>query len=234
MFKKVLGRSLGGTAIAGLVLTAAPVAVSPSFVMVACEGYPPPATTSLTLTLDRSFASYGTKTNATIKVTTGANTPVDGTVRLVVNGRHRGLSTLGPDGVVTRLVPRRLVAGKTHKIRADFIATCLFAGDSDTKNYSVFRAKTATRAKVVKAGAAKFRARVIGSTGLVVRKGKVSFVVRNTTTKVKVRSSIRRVRKGVARADLLNLPPGSYKLVTRYLGTKNWKASKGVKRFRVR
>ena len=233
MIKKVLGRSVGGTAIAGLVLAAAPVVVSPSIIPMACEGYPTPPATSTTLTLQRSIATFGTRTTATIKVTTGGPTVI-GQVRLVVNGNSRGLTPL-VNGEVTRLLPRKLPARRTHTIRADFIANCAFAGSSsDPKKYTVFRAKTTTKARVVKARKAKFRARVIGSTGLVVRKGKVFFVVRNTATKTKVRSSVRRVRKGVARTDLRNLPSGRYKLVTRYLGSQNYKASKGVKRFRVR
>jgi len=232
MIKKVLGRSLGGTAIAGLVLTAAPVAGTAPFALMACEGYPPPTTTSTTLTLQRAIATYGTKTTATIHVTSGTNTPVTGKIRLVVDGNTKGISDI-TNGVATRLLPRKLRAKMTHTIRVDFIATCLLAGSSATKKYSVFRAKTATRARVVKAARAKFRARVIGSTGLVVRKGKVAFVVRNAQG-VKIRSSVRRVRAGVARTDLRNLGAGRYKVIARYLGSQNWKASRGVKRFRVR
>ncbi|HSV37294.1 MAG TPA: Ig-like domain-containing protein [Nocardioidaceae bacterium] len=230
MIKKVLGRSLGGTAIAGLVLTAAPVAVSPAFVPLACE-YPVIPTTSTTLTLQQSVASFGTKTTATINVQSGAGT-VTGKVRLVVNGNTKGLTDL-VNGQSVRVLPRKLIAGRTHVIRAEYVGNCSFNASSQQKKYSVFKARTTTKARVKSARAAKFRARVIGSTGLVVRKGKVAFIVKNAQG-VKIRSSIRRVRRGVAITDLRNLSRGNYKLVARYLGSQNWKASRGVKRFKVR
>jgi hypothetical protein len=230
MIKKVLGRSVGGTAIAGLVLTAAPVTVAPQIVPVAC--YPVPLTTTTTLQLSAYVVQYGAKTTATITVDSGVGTPV-GQVRLVVNGKSKGLKTLSA-GSATYQVPRRLIARKTHVIKAEYVGdNCNYAPSTESKNYSVFKAKTATRGKVVKAKAAKFRARVTASTGILVKSGKVEFVVKKADG-TKVRAGIRKVRRGVARADLRNLPSGRYKLVTRYLGTGNFKASRGVKRFRVR
>ena len=96
MIKKVLGRSAGGTAIAGLILTAAPVTVAPQIVQVACP-YPAVIASSTNLTLARYVAQYGSVTSATITVTSGAGTP-SGQVRLVVNGKSKGLKTLSGAG----------------------------------------------------------------------------------------------------------------------------------------
>ncbi|HET7735993.1 MAG TPA: Ig-like domain-containing protein [Nocardioidaceae bacterium] len=231
MIKKILGRSVGGTAIAGLVLTAAPVTVAaPQIVQVACP-YPATIASSTNLTLSRYVAQFGAVTSATITVSSGAGTP-GGQVRLVVNGKSKGLKTLSA-GTATYQLPRRLAARKTHTVKAEYVGSCVHQPSASTKSYSVFKAKTSTRGKVVKAKAAKFRARVTASTGILVKSGKVAFVVKKANG-TKVRAGIRKVRRGVARVDLKNLPRGNYKLVTRYLGTGNFKASRGVKRFRVR
>lgn len=230
MIKKVLGRSAGGTAIAGLVLTAAPVTVAPQIVQVACP-YPAVIASGTDLVLTRYIAPYGAVTKATITVSSGAGTPT-GDVRLLINGNSKGVKTLSA-GSATYQLPRRLAARKTFAVKAEYLGSCIHQPSTDDKSYSVFKAKTSTRGKVVRAKAAKFRARVVASTGVVVKGGKVAFVVKKANG-TKIRFGIRKVRKGVARVDLKNLPRGKYKLVTRYLGNSNFKASRGVKRFRVR
>lgn len=229
MIKKVLGRSAGGTAIAGLVLAVAPVTVAPQIIPVAC--YPVPLESTTSLTLSDYLVQYGAKTTASITVSSGVGTP-GGQVRLVVNGKSKGLKTLSA-GKASYVLPRRLIARKTHVVKAEYVGNCNYQPSAETKNYTVFKAKTTTRGKVVKAKAAKFRARVTASTGILVKAGKVAFVVKKANG-TKVRAGIRKVRRGVARIDMRNLQQGRYKLITRYLGTGNFKVSRGVKRFRVR
>jgi hypothetical protein len=229
MYKKILGRSVGGTAVAGLLLAAAPVVAGPQVAPMACT-YPDAVATQTTLTLSRSIAGYGAVTQASIKVTSGAGTP-QGQVRLLVNGTPRATYTLSASGEARPNLPRTLKARDTYRIEAAFVENCDYKASSAVKFYTVNKAATRTKAVVVKAKKARFRAIVKATTGAVVGGGKVAFVLKKNGHKIRMK--LARVRAGVARVDLPNLGKGSYTITTKYLSNGNFKVSRRSRSFVV-
>lgn len=229
MFKKVLGRSVGGTAIAGLVLAAAPVAVSPQITLVACP-YPPANSSATSLSLTRVVGPWGSVNRATAKVTSGAGT-VTGQVQFLVNGKVRATLSLS-GGSATYTLPRGLKARRTHTVLVRYLETCEFDDSQATKFYSVIKAKPRIKATVVKARKAVFKAKVHSVTGLPAKNGTVVFKVKKG--QATVRTAVKKVRKGVAKVNVRDLGKGQYVLKVRYLGNKNIKPGKKSKKFRVR
>jgi hypothetical protein len=232
MYKKVLGKSVGGTVVAGLVLAVAPIAAAPQIAQMACP-YPAGVATSTTLALSAYVAPFGAITHATIKVTASANGTPQGTVRLLLDGTVASSTSLNASGQAVLTVPRTAIARTTHHLLAQYLGECSHnASSSSAKSYTVVKARTRDVNKVLQARKARFRVRVLAATGVTVRGGRVNIIV--TKNGHKIRQKIAKVRRGYARVDLRNLRRGHYKLVTKYLGNGNFKVSKKrIKKFRV-
>ncbi len=227
MLKKILGRSAGGTAIAGLVLSAAPIAAAPQIAQMACP-YPDGVATSTSMTLTRPIAGFGARSYAKIRVSSGAGTP-SGEVDLVIDGRNRGTYTLN-NGATNPRLPL-LTSRRTHVVTAVFVESCEYKSSEATKYYTVTKAKTKTRPVFVNKRKAVFRATVKSYTPRTVTSGKVYFQIKRGRTVIRAKHG--RVHSGVAFANMRNLPKGTYTLKVKYLGNRNFKISKTIRKFRV-
>jgi hypothetical protein len=226
-------RSIGGTAVAALVLTAAPAIVGSQAAMAAdCTQpeYEGSVATSTSLSLTRAIGGYGATNRATVVVSSGAGTPV-GQVRIVVDGSTRATFTLA-NGRGSALLPRNLGSRATHSVQAQMVGNNCFKTSSQTKFYTVTKASTSTSTRVLKPRKGVYRARVLASTGVTVGGGRVHFVVRRNG--IKVASGLKRVRSGTVKVDLRNLSRGRYVVRATYLGSPNFKGSAKKKSFRVR
>lgn len=236
MFKKVLGRSLGGTAVAGFVLTAAPLVAAPQITKVACGSYPSPIASQTVLTLSAAIAPYGAATTGKVKVTAGTashGTP-SGTVSIQVAGVAGPTLALNSAGEAEFALSRGLVARATYAIAARYSGSNCHNASSDQRFYTVTKAPTRVKpARITKRAArlGRFKAKVMATTGVVVRSGKVVFSVKQNGTVVS--RKLGKVRKGVARVDGRNLGSGQYKVVMKYLGNGNFMAKKKAKSFRI-
>ncbi len=233
MNQTFLRRSVGGSAVAALVLTAAPVVVGTQAAYAAPCNYPDSIPTSTSLTLTRSVAQYTVSNRANVKVSAGSGTPA-GQVRINVDGVLRATITLNGSSAGSAALPR-LKARATHLVEAVYVANCDHKTSSARKFVSVVRATTKAKPKVVKAKKAVFKATVTATaSGARATSGRVVFTVRKANGQ-KVRTGIKRVRKGVAKVNLKDLAKGRYTVRIKYHGAPNFKpAKKKVKKFRVR
>lgn len=227
MLKKILGKAAAGTAAASLVLVPGAVVAGPQFVNVACD-YPGGYATNTDLRLDYTIAPYGTQNHANITVNSGTGTP-QGVARLRVGNRGPWGLTL-QNGEADRRVPRKLKAGSTYEVRANYRGKCDHNKSADTAHYTVTKAATTVNAGVAKKKRAVFNATVEGSGGLAPAVGAARFkVIKHTNKGTKtVRKGRVAVSKGYAQIDMKNLGRGNYTLKAIFMGNSNDNYKRGV------
>lgn len=191
------------------------------------------ATSTTTLTLDRTASEYGQDVTATAKVTTSSGTP-DGDVAFSVDGLATKVR-VGKDGVATLVLPD--APAGSHSVTATFVprdATTYDGSTSAAQAWTVAKART------------RMRIPVTGRTTTVVtRVGVKAKGVFDTVPTGKVRIKLKRIGKrgkwvkvrtleaGAARAGFGRLKKGRYQVVVIYRGDANHRYLKKAKRFRV-
>ncbi len=231
MITRVLGRATAATATAALFLAPMGLLAGTQVAPAACS-YQPENTTATTLSLRKSIAMFGAHNRAFVRVTSGGGTP-SGSVVIATRGRP-GTRQLDANGRATTAINRKLRAGATYTIRASFDGDCTYGpSDSDTKFYTVVKAKTRTAPFVVKARKAKFSMKVTGAMGLHPQAGRVRFKVFKGHKLVRVGST--HVRHHRAAVNLPNLhKKGRYRVKVIYFGNKNFRRSSHIRFFHVR
>lgn len=191
------------------------------------------ATSTTSLTLDRTASEYGQDVTATAKVTTSAGTP-DGDVAFSVDGLATK-ARVGKDGVATLVLPD--APAGSHSVTATFVprdATTYDGSTSAAQAWTVAKART------------RMRIPVTGRTTTVVtRVGVKAKGVFDTVPTGKVRIKLKRIGKrgkwvkvrtleaGAARAGFGRLKKGRYQVVVVYRGDANHRYLTKAKRFRV-
>lgn len=191
------------------------------------------ATSTTSLTLDRTASEYGQDVTATAKVTTSAGTP-DGDVAFSVDGLATK-ARVGKDGVATLVLPD--APAGSHSVTATFVprdATTYDGSTSAAQAWTVAKART------------RMRIPVTGRTTTVVtRVGVKAKGVFDTVPTGKVRIKLKRIGKrgkwlkvrtleaGAARAGFGRLKKGRYQVVVVYRGDANHRYLTKAKKFRV-
>lgn len=191
------------------------------------------ATSTTSLTLDRTASAYGQDVTATAKVTTSAGTP-DGDVAFSVDGLATK-AKVGKDGVATLVLPDAPTG--SHSVTATFVPRDATAYDGST---SVAQAWTVAKART------RMRIPVTGrTTTAVTRVGVKAKGAFDTVPTGKVRITVKRIGKpgkwvrvrtlddGSARAGFGRLKKGRYRVVVVYRGDANHRYLKKTKQFRV-
>lgn len=239
MIRKAVKRAAVWTVGAGLV--AAPMTVmGPQLSLVACQNpggeYPRGVATAPGLRLDNSMGRFGDPNTATSKVTSSEGTP-EGVVNFFVNGERFASRQLDNDGTVSAPLPRGLRARDTHTVQARFNSECPWNNSrSPRRNYTVYRANTATDPSVGNASEARFSSsanRKGDGDGLDPRGGKMRFSVRREGSKRVIRSKTVDMSNGSAAVNMRDLREGSYVVRSRYLGASNFRPSGGGEAFQV-
>lgn len=248
MFKKILLRSVAGATAAGsalaMSLVAAPAVVTsaPEIRNVACdEKYQGSVSTTTQLSLERAVAIYGVSTTATAKVTrdeAGAKSPTGRVKFTLLNpgGGVRNAWVVGLSGGEASItLPQDLPARATYTVRARYMPGCsIFAGSSSAPAYyTVNKAGTRTGVNapnITRGENARVNVEVRSGSPLT-PVGQVRIVVLRQA-KV-LASQTHRLRGGKVSATFRKFPVGYYDVEVRYLGTRNFRASKGADDFRV-
>ena len=231
---RVSTRSRGAVALLSLSLTAVgltagvPVAgaVSSSMAVV--------ASSTTTLTLDKTASEYGQDVTATAKVTTSSGVP-DGDVAFSVDGVATK-ARVGKGGLATLVLPD--AGAGTHSVTATFVPRETAAYDASA---SPAQAWTVSPART------RMRIPVTGRTTKVATKvGVKAKGVFDTVPTGKVRIKVKRIGKagrwvkvrtldanGAARAGFGRLKKGRYRATVVYRGDANHRYLKKAKTFRV-
>lgn len=241
MLKKILFKSVAGTAALGsalaLTTVAGPATISaaPELRHVACS-YPAEEASTTDVQLRRSMGRFGAVNRAVVTVTAG-DAPAEGRVRLQVNGTTRATKRLNDNGMATFGLPRYLRALSTHSVTATFIPAddCVTTRSRDAGSYTVY--KRGTQTAVVAPDRVRGRRPVVRvDVGSVIPRdprGKVRVVVRRDGRPVANRVA-RLDSAGDARLRFRKMRVGSYQVRVRYLGAINFTRSTEATSFRVR
>ncbi|MFC7360618.1 Ig-like domain-containing protein [Nocardioides astragali] len=191
------------------------------------------ATSTTSLTLDRTASEYGQDVTATAKVTTTSGTP-DGDVAFSVDGLATK-AKVGKDGVATLVLPDAPTG--SHSVTATFVPRDATTYDGSTSAPQVWTvAKARTRMRVPVTGR---------TTTVATRVGVKAKGVFDTVPTGKVRIKVKRIGKpgkwvkvrtlddGAARAGFGRLKKGRYQVVVVYRGDANHRYLKKTKQFRV-
>lgn len=192
------------------------------------------ATSTTTLTLDKTASQYGQDVTATAKVTTSSGAP-DGDVAFSVDGVATK-ARVGKDGIATLVLPD--AGAGSHSVTATFVPRETAAYDG-----SASPAQTWTVSKVP----TRMRIPVTGrTTKVVTRVGVRAKGVFDTVPTGKVRIKVTRIGKawkkvkvrtldatGAARAGFGRLRKGRYQVTVVYRGDANHRYLKKMKKFRV-
>lgn len=191
------------------------------------------ATSTTSLTLDRTASEYGQDVTATAKVTTSSGTP-DGDVAFSVDGLATK-AKVGKDGVATLVLPDAPTG--SHSVTATFVPRDATTYDGSTSTPQVWTvAKARTRMRVPVTGR---------TTTVATRVGVKAKGVFDTVPTGKVRIKVKRIGKpgkwvkvrrlddGAARAGFGRLKKGRYQVVVVYRGDANHRYLKKTKQFRV-
>lgn len=191
------------------------------------------ATSTTSLTLDRTASEYGQDVTATAKVTTSSGTP-DGDVAFSVDGLATK-AKVGKDGVATLVLPDAPTG--SHSVTATFVPRDATTYDGSTSAPQVWTvAKARTRMRVPVTGR---------TTTVATRVGVKAKGVFDTVPTGKVRIKVKRIGKpgkwvkvrrlddGAARAGFGRLKKGRYQVVVVYRGDANHRYLKKTKQFRV-
>jgi hypothetical protein len=136
MIKKVLAKTIAGTATAGLMLVPVTGTIAPQISTVACA-YPDTVATTTNIKVAKSFQRQGQRNVATVTVRSGAGKP-KGTVSFRVHTGRTHKAQLR-NGRATFRIPTWLKAGRTYGIGARFSGACQFRDSRDTAFVTVFR-----------------------------------------------------------------------------------------------
>jgi hypothetical protein len=192
------------------------------------------ASSTTTLTLDKTTSEYGQDVTATAKVTTSSGTP-DGDVAFAVDGLATK-AKIGKDGIATLVLPD--AGAGAHNVVATFVPRdpAAYLGSP-----SAGQAWTVTKART------RMRIPVTGRTTSVVTRVSVKAKgVYDTVPTGKVRITVKRIGKrgkwvkvrtldatGVARAGFGRLKKGRYQAVVVYRGDANHRYLRKAKQVRV-
>lgn len=192
------------------------------------------ASSTTTLTLDRTTSEHGQDVTATAKVTTSSGAP-DGDVAFSVDGLATK-AKVGKDGVATLVLPD--AGAGAHSVTATFVPRDAAAYDgSATPAQTLTVTQARTRMRVPVTGKTT---RVVTRVGV---KAKGAF---DTVPTGKVRIKLTRIGRsgkwakvrtlgdtGAAKAGFGRLKKGRYQVVVVYRGDANHASLKKTKRFRV-
>ena len=193
------------------------------------------ASSTTTLTLDRTTSEYGQDVTATAKVTTSAGTP-DGDVAFSVDGLATK-AKVGRDGVATLVLPD--AGAGAHSVAATFVPREPMTYDgSATPAQTLTVSKARTRIRVPVTGrTTKVVTRVgVKAKGVfeTVPTGKVRITVKRLGQRGKwVKVRVRTLDAGTAKAGFGRLKKGRYRAVVVYRGDDNHRYLKKSKKFRV-
>ena len=192
------------------------------------------ASTTTTLTLDRTTSEFGQDVTATAKVTASSGTP-DGDVAFAVDGLATK-AKVDKDGIATLVLPD--AAAGVHGVTATFVPRDLNAAlgsSAPASTWTVNRART--RIKVPVTGK---------TTSVATRVGVKAKGVFDTVPTGKVRIRLTRIGKpgkwakvrtlddtGAAKAGFGRLAKGRYQVVVVYRGDTNHLGLRKTRKFRV-
>lgn len=241
MLKKILFKSVAGTAALGSALALAALAgpatttAAPELRNVACE-YPAEEASTTTLELLRSVGRFGDVNRAFVTVTTPSGPPA-GQVRLRVNGTLRATKPLNDNGEATFGLPRYLRAQATHSITARFVPVddCQVSRSADTASYTVFRRATQTVVTAPNRVRTRNPVAHVDVSSVIPRepRGKVRVIVSRDGNAVADRVA-RLGSDGAVSLTFRKLRVGTYQVRARYLGAMNFQRSGDGTAFRVR
>ncbi len=139
MIEKTLRKAAVGTVLAGAMVLPAATTVAPSVSLAACGG---PYENSIATSTDLKLSKPGGKVTATVKVSTGGETP-NGRLRLKVTGQEKQVADIGPKRKVKfkidGLRAKKNGKARTYEVKAKFFGACKFKDSSDQSAIVVSR-----------------------------------------------------------------------------------------------
>lgn len=242
MIGKHLTKSLASSAAVGVALAstalAAPAVVTAPMSHTDCGSYAAPTTTNTSLSLSRNVIQFGQVVIASAQAS-GQGNP-SGTITFSVNGDAFATvsEAAAADGV---RVPRR-GAGDTYTVRARFHPNCTsqydYSASSDSSSLTVFKADTSTtaRARNREQGQRPVVRGIVDSATPAEPGGQVEVTISNGDVSRTQTVGVVKNDDGTSsyRAEFGRVfKRGEWDVVSRYLGTRNFKRSSASTTFRV-